>query len=99
MRNTFTNLTAQHVQVSNDGYLYVARGWEIQNVYTARSIAICFMGDYSRNEPTHEQLDAVQFLLEFGITHKNLRADYQLVAQNQVKSFVGITQYKLNNIC
>lgn len=70
--------------VSADGYVYVGRGWEIQNVYTNRSLAVCFMGDFVRYEPTARQLEGVQYLLEFGITHQFLRADYRLVAHNQV---------------
>lgn len=71
-------------QVSNDGYVYVGRGWEIQNVYSNSSVAVCFMGDYLRYQPSSRQLEGVQYLLEFGITQKYLRPDYLLVAHNQV---------------
>lgn len=82
--NQLSNIKLITVQVSNDGYVYVGRGWEIQNVYTNRSVAVCFMGDYVRYEPTSRQLEGVQYLLEFGITQKFLRPDYLLVAHNQV---------------
>lgn len=78
----YTNMII--VQVSDDGYVYVGRGWEIQNVYTNRSVAVCFMGDYVRYEPSSRQLEGVQYLLEFGITQKFLRPDYLLLAHNQV---------------
>lgn len=72
--------------VGNDGNVYVGRGWYVANSYANKSLAVCFLGDYIRNEPSEKQLEAVQYLLAYGITNKHLALDYKLVAQNQTKS-------------
>lgn len=71
--------------VGNDGNVYVGRGWNQVNTYANKSLAITFMGDYIRSEPDPQQLEAVQFLLSYGITQKYIALDYKLVAQNQTR--------------
>lgn len=75
------------IQVSQDGYVYVGRGWSIQNAYADKSLAICFMGDYVRFEPSEKQLDGVRYLLAYGVTRDLLQRDYQLIAHNQVRNW------------
>lgn len=72
--------------MSNDGYIYVGRGWNLANAYTNTSLAICFMGDYIRYEPTERQLEGVRYLLDYGLTQKFIAHDYKLLAHNQVNN-------------
>lgn len=65
--------------------MYVGRGWSIQNAYADKSLAICFMGDYVRFEPSEKQLDGVRYLLAYGVTRDFIQRDYQLIAHNQVR--------------
>lgn len=71
-------------KVSGDGYVYVGRGWKIANNYSNKSLAITFMGDYIRHEPTERQFDAVKHLLAHGVARQYLSPDYKLMAHNQV---------------
>lgn len=72
--------------VSHDGYVYVGRGWNFQNAYTNHSLAICFMGDYIRFEPSDKQFDGVKYLLAYGVARSYITPDYLLIAHNQTKS-------------
>ncbi|XP_055912640.1 peptidoglycan-recognition protein LA isoform X1 [Eupeodes corollae] len=82
--------------VGNDGNIYVGRGWDYANTYANHSLSVTFMGDYIRHIPDERQLDAVKYLLAYGITNKHLAIDYKLVAQNQTKSTrsPGLNVYK-----
>lgn len=72
--------------MSNDGYVYVGRGWKNVNEYSNHSLAICFMGDYIRYKPTSIQMDGVRYLLAYGLARQYIEKDYKLVAHNQVIS-------------
>lgn len=71
-------------QVSDEGNIYVGRGWDWANTYANHTLAITFMGDYGRYVPTPKQLEGVQFLLAHAVANRKLDLDYKLVAQNQV---------------
>jgi len=72
-------------QVSEEGNIYVGRGWDWANTYANQTLAITFMGDYGRFKPSAKQLEGVQFLLAHAVANRNVEVDYKLVAQNQVK--------------
>ncbi|XP_017840744.2 peptidoglycan-recognition protein LA isoform X1 [Drosophila busckii] len=72
--------------VSDEGNIYVGRGWDWANTYANHTLAITFMGDYGRFTPTTKQLEGVQFLLAHAVANRKLEVDYKLVAQNQTKS-------------
>lgn len=82
---TFIPFLLFALKVSEDGYVYVGRGWSIQNAYADKSLAICFMGDYVRFEPSEKQFDGVRYLLAYAVTRDLLQRDYQLIAHNQVR--------------
>lgn len=73
-------------QVSDEGNIYVGRGWDWANTYANHTLAITFMGDYGRYQPTAKQLEGVQFLLAHAVANHKLDLDYKLVAQNQVST-------------
>ncbi|KAH8418239.1 hypothetical protein KR222_006310, partial [Zaprionus bogoriensis] len=72
--------------VSDEGNIYVGRGWEWANTYANHTLAITFMGDYARYTPSHKQLEGVQFLLAHAVANHKLDFDYKLVAQNQTRN-------------
>ncbi|XP_017139304.1 peptidoglycan-recognition protein LA isoform X1 [Drosophila miranda] len=72
--------------VSDEGNIYVGRGWDWANTYANQTLAITFMGDYGRYMPSPKQLEGVQFLLAHAVANHQLEADYKLVAQNQTKT-------------
>lgn len=76
-------------KVSKDGHIYEGRGWKYQNNYSNRSLALAFLGDYIRYEPSSEQLEGATFLLEYGVTKNYLDKDYLLLAHNQVGILKG----------
>ncbi|XP_034657820.1 peptidoglycan-recognition protein LA isoform X1 [Drosophila subobscura] len=82
--------------VSDEGNIYVGRGWDWANTYANHTLAITFMGDYGRYAPTAKQLEGVQFLLAHAVANQQLEVDYKLVAQNQTKSSKspGINVYR-----
>ncbi|XP_017956461.1 peptidoglycan-recognition protein LA isoform X2 [Drosophila navojoa] len=71
--------------VSDEGNIYVGRGWDWANTYANHTLAITFMGDYGRYVPTPKQLEGVQFLLAHAVANRKVDLDYKLVAQNQTK--------------
>ncbi|KAJ6640719.1 Peptidoglycan-recognition protein LA [Pseudolycoriella hygida] len=82
--------------VSNDGYIYVGRGWNTVNEYNHLSLAICFMGDYVRYEPSPRQVEGVKYLLTYGLTRQFIDKNYKLVAHNQTQATKspGVNVYK-----
>lgn len=77
-------------KVSDEGNIYVGRGWDWANTYANNTLAITFMGDYGRYNTTAKQLDGVQFLLAHAVANRKLANDYKLVAQNQVSGGVSL---------
>ncbi|XP_050333449.1 peptidoglycan-recognition protein LA isoform X2 [Bactrocera neohumeralis] len=71
--------------VGDDGNIYVGRGWDYANTYANDTLAVTFMGDYGRYEPSQKQLEAAQYLLSYAIANKYIDLGYKLVAQNQTK--------------
>ncbi|KAH8366206.1 hypothetical protein KR093_010152 [Drosophila rubida] len=72
--------------VSDEGNIYVGRGWDWANTYANHTLAITFMGDYGRYTPTAKQLEGVQYLLAHAVANHKLDFNYKLVAQNQTKA-------------
>lgn len=70
--------------VTNEGSVYVGRGWNYTNIYDKYTLAVCFAGDYNDNEPDPSQLDVVQHLLAYGVIQKIIAPNYRLIAHNQV---------------
>lgn len=83
-RSLLTQIVLTRPQVSDEGNIYVGRGWDWANTYANHTLAITFMGDYGRYVPTPKQLEGVQFLLAHAVANRKLDLDYKLVAQNQV---------------
>ncbi|XP_062128696.1 peptidoglycan-recognition protein LA isoform X1 [Drosophila sulfurigaster albostrigata] len=72
--------------VSDEGNIYVGRGWDWANTYANHTLAITFMGDYGRYTPTAKQLEGVGYLLAHAVANRKLDFNYKLVAQNQTKT-------------
>ncbi|KAH8343522.1 hypothetical protein KR059_011982 [Drosophila kikkawai] len=72
--------------VSDEGNIYVGRGWDWANTYANQTLALTFMGDYGRFRPSAKQLEGVQFLLAHAVANSYLEVDYKLVGQNQTKT-------------
>ncbi|KAH8312973.1 hypothetical protein KR067_006569 [Drosophila pandora] len=72
--------------VSEEGNIYVGRGWDWANTYANQTLAVTFMGDYGRFQPSAKQLEGVQFLLAHAVANGALEVDYKLVAQNQTRT-------------
>ncbi|XP_034480260.1 peptidoglycan-recognition protein LA isoform X2 [Drosophila innubila] len=82
--------------VSDEGNIYVGRGWDWANTYANQTLAITFMGDYDRYIPSSKQLEGVQYLLAHAVANHKLDFNYKLVAQNQTKTSrsPGINVYR-----
>lgn len=81
------------MQVSDEGNIYVGRGWDWANTYANHTLAITFMGDYDRFSPSLKQLEGVQFLLAHAVANGKLQKDYKLVAQKQVTNSTVSIKY------
>ena len=72
-------------QLGGDGYIYTGRGWDFENSYGDKSLAVQFLGDFMRFELEDKQFDAMTSLLNYGKTQNYLSDDYTLFGLNQTK--------------
>ncbi|XP_017053503.1 LOW QUALITY PROTEIN: peptidoglycan-recognition protein LA-like [Drosophila ficusphila] len=72
--------------ISKEGNIYEGRGWDWANTYANQTLAVTFMGDYTRFKPSAKQMEGAQFLLADAVANRSLEVDYKLVAQNQTKT-------------
>lgn len=72
--------------ISGDGYIYVGRSWDYMGAHTYPfnrcTFGIAFIGDFTQDEPTLEQINALKLLLLVGVKMGKLRPDYKLFAGN-----------------
>lgn len=65
----------------------LGRGWNSQGAHTkgfnVNSICFAFIGTFNSVEPTEQQLDAVQKMIDEGVRLQKLTADYDLYGQRQ----------------
>lgn len=72
------------MQLGGDGNVYTGRGWDYENSYGAKSIAVLFLGDFMRYELEEKQFEAFQYLLNFG------------KKENLLSGLFGLNQTKLS---
>ncbi|CAH0549100.1 unnamed protein product [Brassicogethes aeneus] len=76
--------------VGDDGNVYEGRGWGIHGAhvpaYNARSIGICFLGNFQRSSPSEKQLETVQNLVSCGVELGKISPQYKLIGHRQGKS-------------
>jgi peptidoglycan recognition protein LA len=71
--------------LGGDGNIYTGRGWDYENSYGDKTLALQFLGDFMRYEPEEKQYEAMQFLLNYGKTENYLIQDYRIFGLNQTK--------------
>lgn len=74
--------------VGGDGRVYIGRGWDKVGAHTKgynhESICIAFLGTFTRDEPSQQQLCAAEKLLAQGIALGKLSNDYALYGHRQL---------------
>lgn len=73
------------LQLGGDGNIYTGRGWDYENSYGDKNLAVQFLGDYMRFELEEKQFDAMSSLLNYGKTQNYLSHDYKIFGLNQTK--------------
>jgi hypothetical protein len=73
------------LQFGGDGNIYTGRGWEYENAYGDKSLALQFLGDFMRYDLEEKQFEALEHLLNYGRTENYLSKDYKLFGLNQTK--------------
>ena len=78
---------AYNFLVGGDGNVYEGRGWDVEGAHTFkfnhRSIGISFIGTFTNDKPTPEQLAAAQSLIQFGVKNGKISKDYKLFGHRQ----------------
>ncbi|XP_037718247.1 peptidoglycan-recognition protein LC isoform X4 [Drosophila subpulchrella] len=76
--------------VGGDGRVYEGRGWEYVGAHTkgynTGTIAISFIGTFTKQRPNERQLKACQLLLEEGVRLKKLTPKYRLYGHRQLSA-------------
>ncbi|XP_015122499.2 uncharacterized protein LOC107044927 [Diachasma alloeum] len=76
--------------VGEDGNVYEGRGWGIRGAhspnYNAKSLGICFIGNFESREPQPAAIKAAEDLLGFGVANGTIKSDYTLLGHRQTKS-------------
>lgn len=73
------------MQFGGDGNIYTGRGWNYENSYGTKTLALQFLGDFMRYELEEKQFDAFQRLLETAKAKNLLSDDYRLFGLNQTR--------------
>lgn len=63
----------------------MGRGWDFENAYGDKSLAIIFIGDFMRYEPEEKQINALEHLLTYGLVSDYLSKDFKIFGLNQTK--------------
>lgn len=75
--------------VGGDGNIYEGQGWKFGGNHTTgynnTSIGIAFLGSFTDQEPSMNQVDAAKKLVDYSFEMNKVAKDYKLVGQNQVK--------------
>lgn len=74
-----------YFQLGGDGNIYIGRGWDAENAYGDKSLAIHFLGDFMRFELEPKQFESLKYLLNYGKARNFLSTDYRLFGLNQTK--------------
>ncbi|XP_022906513.2 peptidoglycan-recognition protein SC2-like [Onthophagus taurus] len=73
--------------VGQDGNVYEGRGWGKHGAHSPgfnrKSIGICFIGDYSNNIPSQQQINTAKELIKYGVDNNLIKSDYKLVGHRQ----------------
>ncbi|XP_075230294.1 peptidoglycan-recognition protein LF-like [Lycorma delicatula] len=90
MENRNFNDIGYNFLIGGDGYVYVGRSWEYVGAHTYPynycSLGIGLIGDFSKNEPSENQMKALKYLIEAGVESEKLSKDYRLYSANTLKS-------------
>lgn len=71
--------------MGGDGNIYTGRGWDYENAYGDKSLAVQFLGDFQRYAVEDKQFEAMEWLLNYGKTQAYLANDYRLFGLNQTR--------------
>ncbi|XP_062543633.1 peptidoglycan-recognition protein SD-like [Armigeres subalbatus] len=73
--------------IGGDGNIYEGRGWTFVGAFligqNAKSQGIAFVGNYNRDTPTEDQMDALDGLLANGIRNGYLNSSFKLFGARQ----------------
>ncbi|XP_014482419.1 PREDICTED: peptidoglycan-recognition protein SC2-like [Dinoponera quadriceps] len=73
--------------VGEDGNIYEGRGWGKQGAHSKpfnnKSIGICVIGDYTNRTPNTAAVQAVQRLIDHGVSIGEIKNDYKLLGHRQ----------------
>lgn len=72
--------------IGGEGGIYEGRGWNYQNSLRAKSISICFIGDFNRDFLSEKAEDAARVLLKEGLKIGSLDKKYILIGENQTSA-------------
>lgn len=77
--------------VGGDGNAYEGRGWTKQGAHTkgfnVDSICIAFVGTFIKEAPPAAQLSAARQLIQIGLEHNYIAANYSLYGHRQLAPF------------
>jgi len=65
--------------------VYVGRGWDFENSYGDKNVALQFLGDFMRYDLEEKQWEAMEHLLNHGRLQGYLDKNYRVFGLNQTK--------------
>lgn len=75
--------------VGGDGRVYEGRGWRTAGGHTfnwnSRSLGVALVGTFTYEAPADEQLASLALLLEWGVQHGRVHAQFKLAGKCQLK--------------
>ncbi|XP_076221970.1 peptidoglycan recognition protein 3-like [Nomia melanderi] len=78
--------------IGEDGNAYEGRGWDYVGAhapgYNTQSIGICVIGDFSDFLPNEAALQALNGLIEYGVSLGKISKTYQVIGHRQVRNTV-----------
>lgn len=77
-----------HFLIGGDGLAYKGLGWDLHGAHTLpinnRSIAVAFIGFYQDDPPAKKQIKAFWKLMEIGVKHNKIKANYTIFTHKDV---------------
>ncbi|XP_068631036.1 peptidoglycan recognition protein-like [Battus philenor] len=78
----------QSFLIGGNGKIYEGPGWLHVGAHTygynSKSVAIAFIGNFNKDEPTPKALDAAKALIKCGVEEGHLGSNYHVVAHRQL---------------
>lgn len=87
--------------IGGNGVVFEGRGWDKEGAHTpshnANSLGVALIGSFNVNKPTDEQVRALRYLIEWGISSGKVDKEYKLFAHRQLHATdsPGTTVYEI----